>query len=128
MDGTFTVLVVDDEDDIRLLLSMNLRALHMEVVLAACAKSALRLADETHPQLVVLDNDLGEGPTGVDIAPLLKQVAPNAAIVLYSAAAPANSEVDFVIAKPELQQILCLAEELRNATLNRTAPPAPAEA
>jgi two-component system KDP operon response regulator KdpE len=49
------VLVVDDEPQIRRALATNLRAREFDVDLAADGREALRLAADTHPDLVLLD-------------------------------------------------------------------------
>lgn len=50
-----TVLVVDDEPQIRRALSTNLRAREFEVVLAGTGRAALQLAADRRPDLVLLD-------------------------------------------------------------------------
>ncbi|WP_460523664.1 response regulator transcription factor [Flindersiella endophytica] len=53
--GTATVLVVDDEPNIRELLSAALRLSGFEVHVAACGESALLEAADVRPDIVVLD-------------------------------------------------------------------------
>ncbi|MDN6123803.1 MAG: response regulator, partial [Brevibacterium sp.] len=50
-----TLLVVDDEPNIRELLSTSLRFAGFDVVSAANGAEALRLAEQTAPDLLVLD-------------------------------------------------------------------------
>jgi DNA-binding response OmpR family regulator len=49
------ILVVDDEPSVRDLLAYNLRKAQYDVLLAADGRSALRLAHEEKPDLIVLD-------------------------------------------------------------------------
>jgi two-component system KDP operon response regulator KdpE len=49
------VLIVDDEPELLRALSINLRARHYDVVLAADGATALRKASSTPPDLVILD-------------------------------------------------------------------------
>lgn len=52
---TPTILVVDDERNIRLLYEKELRAEGWSVVLAADAREALKILEQSRPDLVVLD-------------------------------------------------------------------------
>jgi two-component system KDP operon response regulator KdpE len=60
------VLVVDDEAQIRRALATNLKARDYEVDLAETGEEALRLAAETHPDVVILDIGL-PGIDGVEV-------------------------------------------------------------
>ncbi len=64
--GVTTILVVDDEPQIRRALGINLRAREYDVHLAATGEEALTLAARTHPDLVVLDLGL-PGIDGTDV-------------------------------------------------------------
>jgi DNA-binding response OmpR family regulator len=50
-----TVLIVDDEPDVLLLLRVNLEAAGYQTVLAADGETALVKIDESHPDVVLLD-------------------------------------------------------------------------
>jgi len=60
------ILVVDDEPQIRRALAVNLRAREMDVDLAADGVEALRLAADTHPDLVLLDIGLPD-VSGIEV-------------------------------------------------------------
>ena len=62
------VLVVDDEAPIRRALSANLRALNYDVDLATTGEEALELAARHHPDVVILDLDGFDEPTGRTLA------------------------------------------------------------
>lgn len=66
------VLVVDDEDDIRELLSFNLGREGHSVALAATGEEALKLARRQAPDVVVLDLML-PGMSGLDVARAMKR-------------------------------------------------------
>lgn len=65
------ILVVDDQHDLRLLIRLSLRALG-EVAQAASAEEALEQLRIAKPDLLVLDNWLGEGVTGLELCRRLK--------------------------------------------------------
>lgn len=79
------VLVVDDDDFTRTLVVSLVESLGYEV----CAKSggvteAMSRAQSEHPELAVLDLDLGEGPTGIDLAHGLRRLNPQIALVMLT--------------------------------------------
>lgn len=81
-----TILVVDDQDELRLLISLSLQSLG-RIVEAANAEQALARFAQQRPDLVMLDIWLGAGPSGLDICAELRRDPRNAAtrIVLLSA-------------------------------------------
>ena len=81
------ILVVDDEDDVRLLLRLQLEAQGFEVVGdAADGGSAVELCASTRPQAVVLDL-LMPRMSGFEAIPRLREACPGVAIVAYTATA-----------------------------------------
>ena len=81
-----TILVVDDQDELRLLISLSLQSLG-RIVEAANAEQALVRFAEQRPDLVMLDIWLGPGPSGLEVCAELRRDPRNAAtrIVLLSA-------------------------------------------
>jgi two-component system KDP operon response regulator KdpE len=65
------VLVVDDEQQIRRALLLNLRARGYEVIEAATGESGVQLAASEHPDLVLLDLGL-PGMSGLDVITALR--------------------------------------------------------
>ena len=51
---------------------------------AGAVTEAMRIAHENHPRLAVVDLDLGEGPTGLDLSHGLRTMMPNIAIVMLT--------------------------------------------
>ena len=79
------VLVVDDDDFTRTLVTSLINSLGYNVAASAeGVPQAMALAHETHPALALLDLDLGEGPTGIDLAYGLRRLNPNIAIVMLT--------------------------------------------
>ncbi len=103
-----TILVVDDQDELRLLISMSLQA-QGRIVEASSADQALALFAAERPDVVVLDIWLGPGPSGLEVCAQLRQDPANAGvkIVLLSAcgqqsdiAAGIEAGADLYVVKP----------------------------
>ena len=86
MTMTKTILVVDDQEELRLLISLSLQSLG-RIVEAANAEQALARFRDERPDLVMLDVWLGPGPGGLEICAELRRDPRNATtkIVLLSA-------------------------------------------
>ncbi len=67
-----TVLVVDDEPDLRLLVRMTLEGGGYTVAEATTAREALRLVEEVHPGLILLDIRLPDAD-GFDVLRSLRE-------------------------------------------------------
>lgn len=79
------VLVVDDDDFTRTLVTTLVESLGHEVCAKAGAVTeAMGLADDSRPDAAVLDLDLGEGPTGIDLAHGLRKLNPQIALVMLT--------------------------------------------
>ena len=79
-------MVVEDEEDMRDLIRFALRKdPKLEVIgEASTAEEAVDIARETRPDVVILDHFLEGETRGLDIAPDLKEAAPDTKIVLFS--------------------------------------------
>jgi DNA-binding NarL/FixJ family response regulator len=79
------VLIVDDDPFTRMMLTTTLQTVECAVVGdAQTAADALRLARELQPEVAILDLDLGEGPTGIDLAHGLRTLNSAVGIVMLS--------------------------------------------
>lgn len=103
-----TILVVDDQEELRLLISLSLQSLG-RIVQAADAGQALARVAADRPDLVVLDNWLGPGANGLDVCAALRRDPATAAtrIILLSAcgqqtdiAAGLEAGADLYVVKP----------------------------
>ena len=113
------LVVVEDEEEmrrlIRLLLSQDPR---VEIAgEAATAAEAIELARASDPGLVVLDHSIEGDVMGLQAAPMLKAVAPNAKILLFTAydmAAEARREpaIDAYLRKDDLDKLLRTVEDM----------------
>ena len=85
MPGRLRVMLVDDDPFTRMTLVATLGSLEFAVVGdVASAKEALLLAAEARPDVAVVDLDLGEGPTGLDVAHRLRELLPAIGLVVLS--------------------------------------------
>lgn len=79
------MLIVEDDDFTRTLLVATVRGLGHEVVGdCASAADAMRAATAQSPDVALLDLDLGDGPTGIDVAHALRKAQHAIAIVILS--------------------------------------------
>jgi DNA-binding NarL/FixJ family response regulator len=80
-----TALVVDDDGFLRALIGSLVATLGFDPVQeAASAAQAMKLAHEMPPEIAIIDLDLGEGPTGIDLAHGLRRLLPGLAIVMLT--------------------------------------------
>ena len=80
------LMIVEDEALFRDMLGRTLSAHPAMKVVAAVAdgKSAVETARRVRPDVVLMDIDLGEGPTGIEAGRRIKQERPDVGIVLLS--------------------------------------------
>ena len=116
------VVIVEDDPDIQSLIatifSMDPR---FEVTgLAESAEDALEIARATKPEIIVLDDRLAGALTGVDAVPHLKEAAPQAKIILFTAHADLQArvvdqpDIDAFLLKTDTGELLPLAQQLTN--------------
>lgn len=78
------ILVVEDEPLVRSLIASKLTADGFRVETAATAVEARKLAETSEPDLALLDIELGHGPSGLDLAAILREQDPGLAIVFLT--------------------------------------------
>jgi DNA-binding NarL/FixJ family response regulator len=79
------VLLVEDDPEMRTLIAITLDDPALTIVgEAASGEQALELAAEIGPDLVVLDHFLQGAMTGLELAPVLHAVVPEAKILFFS--------------------------------------------
>lgn len=82
---TIRALVVDDDDFTRTLVASLVESFGYAVIgTAGAVTEAMSIAHESRPRLAVLDLDLGEGPTGLDLAHGLRSMIVDIAIVMLT--------------------------------------------
>ncbi len=108
------VLVVDDQADIRTMISIVLRIRHFEIVEAESAASALKRFEEASFDLAIVDIFL-QGANGFDLIAALRARAPGLPIIAISG----MTALDFLSETPELSDVVCLQKPFRPADLMR---------
>jgi DNA-binding NtrC family response regulator len=78
------ILIIDDERNVRQFLNEALEAEGYSVRSSGTARAGLSLAQSTHPDIVLLDQNLPDA-SGLDILPELRRVPSNPAIVVITA-------------------------------------------
>jgi len=119
MDQNFvrTVLLVDDEPIITTLLAERLNQSGFETLVASDALSAKRIALKSDPDAVVVDLDLGDGPSGTELIAALAAINPALGFVLLTNYKPTASELKSApnmryLNKREISDINLLIEAL----------------
>lgn len=85
MSNPLRLLLVDDDPFTRLTLCATLMALKFSnIAQAASVAEAISIAADAKPQVAIVDLDLGEGPTGIDLAHRLREISPRIGIVVLS--------------------------------------------
>ncbi len=90
---TRQVLVVDDENTLRHFLGLNLKNQGYQVVEAADGKTAMRLIDQQHFDVALVDLRLTD-MDGLDIVRYLRQVAPQTGVIILTAYATFDSAIE----------------------------------
>lgn len=78
------LVVVEDEPLVRDLLVHELGHSGFEVKAASSTAAARRLVDEFDPDVMLLDVDLGAGPTGIHLAHVLHETRPDVAVLILT--------------------------------------------
>jgi DNA-binding NtrC family response regulator len=108
------ILVVDDQADVRVMISMLLRVNHFEVTEAEDAASAMRAFEHTTFDGAIVDIFLGDD-CGLDLISAMRERAPGLPVVAVSGMAT----VDAVSRPSDLADVVCLQKPFRPAELLR---------
>ena len=112
--------VIEDDPDVQLLIetifSMDSRFTAANA--AETAEEALESTRKAEPGVIILDHGLAGTLTGLDAAPMLKELAPGAKIILFTAHAELQSRasaepaIDAFLLKTDSTRLLSLAQRL----------------
>ena len=108
------VLVIDDQVDVRTMISIVLRIHHFEVVGTATAAAGLDEFDGAAFDVAIIDIFLGR-TSGLDAIVKIRERVPGFPIVAISG----MTALDFVADLPELANVVCLRKPFRPAELVR---------
>jgi DNA-binding response OmpR family regulator len=108
------VLVIDDQADVRTMVSIVLRISHFEVVEVASATARLNEFKNSNFDLAIVDIFLQES-NGLDVIRRMRERIPGFPIVAISG----MTTLDFVVEGPELFNVICLQKPFRPADLLR---------
>jgi len=78
------LVVVEDEPLVQDLLVHELRRSGFEVEAASSTAAARQLVDDFDPDVILLDVDLGTGPTGIHLAHVLHETRPDIAVLILT--------------------------------------------
>jgi DNA-binding NarL/FixJ family response regulator len=117
-----SVVIVEDDPDIQSLIAtiFSMDPRFCVTGLAESAEEAVELARAAEPEVIVLDDRLAGELTGVEAVPQLKEVAPKAKIILFTAHADLRARVvsqpaiDAFLLKTNTGELLPLAQQLTN--------------
>ena len=108
------VLVIDDQSDVRTMISLVLRINHFEIVEAATAAAALKSFEEARFDLAIVDIFL-QGTNGSDLITTMRGYMPDLPVVAISG----MTALDFLPKSPELADVVCLQKPFRPNDLIR---------
>jgi DNA-binding NarL/FixJ family response regulator len=118
-DKVRVLMVVEDEEDIRLVIRLQLMAdPRIEIAgEATSARQAIELARGLDPGLIILDHSIEGEIMGLQAAPLLKEAAPAAKILLFTAfdlkeQARVEPAIDEFLSKTDLQKLLATVQRM----------------
>ena len=106
------VLIIDDQPDIRTMVSIVLRVNHFDVVEAASAAAGLKEFEASKFDLAIVDIFL-QGTNGFEVIMKMRERIPDFPIVAISG----MTMLDFVNDTPELSNVVCLQKPFRPADL-----------
>ena len=108
------ILVVDDQPDIRTMISIVLRVHQFEIVGAGSGAAALQEFENSKFDLAIVDIFL-QGTNGLDVIRQMRERVPSFPVIAISG----MTSLDYFSMAPELSNIICLRKPFRSAELVR---------
>lgn len=108
------ILVIDDQPDVRAMISIVLRINHFEIVEAESGDAGLKEFENSRFDLVIVDIFL-QGTNGFDVISMMRERIPDLPIVAISG----MTTLDFLSGSPELANVVCLQKPFRPNQLVR---------
>jgi DNA-binding NtrC family response regulator len=108
------VLVIDDQSDVRTMISIVLRINRFEIVEAATAEAGLKAFEAASFDLAIVDIFL-QDTNGSDLIATMRERVPDLPVVAISG----MTALDFLSKSPELADVVCLQKPFRPNDLTR---------
>ena len=108
------ILVVDDQADVRRMISIVLRVNGFDVIEAASGAAGLKEFENSRFDLVIVDIFL-QGTNGLDVIRVMRERIPDLPVVAISG----MTTLDAVSGSPDLSNIVCLQKPFRPNELVR---------
>jgi DNA-binding response OmpR family regulator len=108
------ILVIDDQADVRRMISIVLRVHRFEIVEAASGEAGLKAFEDSKFDLAIVDIFL-HGTNGLDVIRMMRERVANLPVIAMSG----MTALDFVSATPELSNVVCLQKPFRPNELIR---------
>ena len=108
------ILVIDDQSDVRAMISIVLRINQFDIVEAATGAAGLKEFENSRFDLVIVDIFL-QGMNGFDIITVMRERIPDLPVVAISG----MTTLDFLSTSPELSNVICLQKPFRPNELVR---------
>jgi len=102
------ILVIDDQADVRAMISIVLRIHRFDIVEATSAAEGLKAIQEARFDLAIVDVFL-QDTSGVDVIATMRERLPDLPVIAISGMTP----LDFVSRTPELSNVVCLQKPFR---------------
>lgn len=117
------ILVIDDDNDLRYSLKRVLSGRQFEVFEASSGEDGLKMAEQIHPQVILLDNRM-EGMGGIEVLQHLRSANPNAMVILMTAYGTTQTTIeamkfgafDYIMKPFDHKKILDLVESALRAS------------
>jgi DNA-binding NtrC family response regulator len=106
------VLVVDDDREVRLLARVILERRGYEVDEAESAEATLAIIERRVPDVVIVDHDLGDGTSGLELASMISRLSTPMHVIMFSANLVDGSRHDGVEAVINKANFRTLADQL----------------
>ncbi|MFP4069027.1 MAG: sigma-54-dependent transcriptional regulator [Opitutales bacterium] len=112
-----TILVIDDDDDLRYSLKRVLSGRDFNVIEADSGEQGLKMAEQHSPQVILLDNRM-EGMSGMEALQHLRGINPKSMIILMTAYGTTQTTIeamkfgafDYIMKPFDLKKIISLTE------------------
>jgi DNA-binding response OmpR family regulator len=108
------ILVIDDQSDVRAMISIVLRVNHFEIVEAASAAAGLKEFEDSRFDMAIVDIFL-QGTNGFDVIRKMRESIPDLPVIAMSG----MTALDFIAGSPDMSDIICIQKPFRPNELVR---------